>query len=161
MKFRAVGIATLAVLAGCASVQGQSGSSTGGFENYSTSNNSEADFFYSETYFSKEGGDFAGDFGACHQSSLEYIQENGKGYQVMRSLGRSDQEIISNNVIDCLFVNDWQASVEEGGTLQELGFGHGMMKTKASMSEEELAKSAKDLAARKEWYKKYDPDLLR
>jgi len=131
------------------------------FEGYEEVKNSKAKYHYSGTYFSKVGGDFEYDFTKCHNHELEYMKSNSQGYKVLKSLGRSDQTIISKGVKDCLFVNNWKQYINEDGELQELMFSNLWFKTKKSMTVEEIEKSILDLTERKEWYKKYAPDLIK
>jgi hypothetical protein len=133
---------------------------SGKFENFKKVSVHNAEYFYSGTYFSKNGGDFESDFSKCHDYYLKYTKSNSQGYKVSRSLGKTDQNIISEGVKDCLFVNDWKQYKEINGELQELMFGHLYSKAAVSMTAEEKEKSILELEKRKEWYKKHAVGLV-
>lgn len=158
MKLKNILIPCAIFLTGCANTGGNSLSDS--FEKYSDSGKVDAPYLYSGIYFSKKGGDFQVDFDKCNNSYIEYINSNSKGYQVSRSMGKTDQEIISKGVKDCLFVNDWSLYRLEDNALKEIMFSHLYYKTKETMSKEEVQESMGTLEKRKQWYKKYEPTLI-
>jgi hypothetical protein len=158
MKLKNIFIPFAIFLTGCANTGSNSLSES--FEKYSDSENVDAPYLYSGIYFAKNSGNFPVDFDKCNNSYIEYIKSNSQGYKVARSMGKTDQDIISKGVKDCLFVNDWSLYKLEGNELKEIMFGHLSYKTKDMMSEEEIQESLDTLEKRKQWYKKYQPTLI-
>ena len=126
----------------------------------------EVQYKYSGVYFSSKNNpspenDFEIVFSQCHSYYLAYTQSGSQGYIVIRSFGKSDQEIISKGVIDCLFAKDWAVYRVSDGKLKRLRFDYLTLQTEDAMTKEQILKSDENLTKRKEWYKKYAPQLMQ
>lgn len=132
--------------------------SNNNLDTYKKVNRPNVEYFYSGVFFHKKNGDFRSDFSKCHDYQLQHMDSEGVG--VLKSLGRSDEQIVSNGTKDCLFANDWKLYTEENGKLQQLMFSYLYFRTRNSMTADEIKQSELDLIDRKKWYKKYAPNLL-
>lgn len=84
-----------------------------------------------------------------------------QGYLVLKSLGQTDQEIVSNGVMNCMFVNNWALYLADNNKLKRLRFSSLKFLIENEMTLDEIHESDKQLDVRRDWYKKYATQLLQ
>ena len=169
MKTKITVLGLIAFIAGCSSIEAPKEKTTIALQNFETfikSDINRAKYKYSDVYFSDEYNpkpinDFKTDFSKCHSYQVNYIKSKSQGYLVLKSLGKSDQEIVSNGVMDCLFVNNWTLYQLQDDKLKRLRFAYLKFPIEEKMTNDELAKSNKELEERKNWYREYAPEELQ
>ncbi len=115
-----------------------------------------------EIYFKAPGqtssaAQFSESLNTCVQAQIAYYQKNGQGVQVFRSLGYTEAQIINNGSRLCMESKGWALYKMIDGNIQQVDHGQRIY---AAMSEAEI-KSARGLVAdQREWYLKYQPDVL-
>ena len=118
-----------------------------------------------ETYFSSEGnvqleGFLNSDFKKCHDYQVESNKKNGQGYQVMKSLGGSDDYIVYGGVISCMESKEWGLNKLVDGKFKKARYMDYEIKEEELLTQDELKRLNNTRQSIKEWYKKYSPNVL-